>query len=217
MKRIVARSLFVAGSLFWGQALAHQCVGFDDVEAEDPFCPNIEWIKNRGITLGCAATSFCPDDVVQRITLAAFLNRLGNALEPKFAHAAQALIEASVNAGNRVCVTTPIPITGYPRVASPVGSMLYISSTAGAIYGARLVYSVDGGMVWNNWTVTESMGSSNSSSFTSLSPTANAQILDVGQIALFAILPVPSGGSVTVAGCELTVRMDSHTGAASPH
>jgi hypothetical protein len=217
MKRIVAWSFFVVGSLLSGQALAHNCVGFVDLEGEDPFCPNVEWIKNRGITLGCAATSFCPDDYVQRITMAAFMNRLGNALEPRFAHAAQALVQASVNAGNRVCATTPVAIGGYPRVASPVGSMLYISSSASAIYGARLVYSVDGGTVWNDWTSVDSVGSASGNGFTSLSPTANALILDVGQTALFAILPVAFGGTVSAAGCELTVRMDSHTGAASPY
>jgi hypothetical protein len=217
LKRIVAWSLFVVAAMLSGQASAHNCVGFTDLEGEDPFCPNVEWMKNRSITLGCTATTFCPDDYVSRVSLAAFMNRLGNALEPRFAHASQALVEASVNAGNRVCVTTPVPIAGYPRVASPVGSMLYFSSNTGAVYGARLVYSLDGGMAWNSWTSIDSVGSANGNSFTSLSPTANAVILDVGQIALFALLPVAFGGTVTAAGCELTIRMDSHTGAVSPY
>jgi len=43
---------------FAGGAYAHQCPGatgwvFDDVEAEDPFCPAITWLAQRGITLGC--------------------------------------------------------------------------------------------------------------------------------------------------------------------
>ena len=42
-------------------ALAGPCAGFTDVDDADGFCPNVEWIKNRAITLGskhsCALTS----------------------------------------------------------------------------------------------------------------------------------------------------------------
>ena len=37
-------------------ALALPCAGFTDVDDTSPFCPNVEWLSNRGITLGCAAT-----------------------------------------------------------------------------------------------------------------------------------------------------------------
>jgi len=64
------------------------CAGFADVDPIDPaiapFCANVEWIKNRGITLGCNAsgTLYCPSHNVTRLQMAAFMNRLGEALFP---------------------------------------------------------------------------------------------------------------------------------------
>jgi hypothetical protein len=64
-------------------ASAASCAEFTDVDSLDAFCPNVEWLRNRAITLGCTSTSvFCPANAVTRIQLAAFMNRLGTALTP---------------------------------------------------------------------------------------------------------------------------------------
>ena len=63
-------------------ALALPCAGFTDVDDTSPFCPNVEWLRNRGITLGCAANLYCPTDAVSRLAMAVFMNRLGTALTP---------------------------------------------------------------------------------------------------------------------------------------
>ena len=64
-------------------ALALPCAGFTDVDDTSPFCQNVEWIKNRGVTLGCTATTlYCPADAVSRLAMSAFMNRLGVALTP---------------------------------------------------------------------------------------------------------------------------------------
>lgn len=218
MKRFAAL-LFAVGLVGVDPVHAAPCAGFTDVDdTTNPFCPNIQWIKNRSITLGCGAGIFCPGNPVLREQMAAFLNRLGNALEPTFAHAAQAGVAAQVNAPARVCVTSPVTITDYPRVASPAGSMLYVSATVagGANFTARLVYSTDGGMVWNNWSSLETTAGTHSNIYASMSPTAGPVILDVGQVAAFAIQPNNFAGTAFDAGCELTVRMDSHTGALPP-
>ncbi len=80
----------VAG--FQGEANAQFCPGaggtvFIDVPIADPFCPSITWIAERGVTLGCVDLGggqalYCPADNVNRTQMAAFLNRLGNALFP---------------------------------------------------------------------------------------------------------------------------------------
>ena len=61
---------------------AQNCAPFNDVLASDPFCANIQWMYNRGVTLGCAAPGgqqwYCPADFVHRDQMAAFMNRLGN-------------------------------------------------------------------------------------------------------------------------------------------
>src|SRR5688572_26223610 len=57
---------------------AQPCTPFTDVSAQDAFCTNVQWMYNRGITLGCTATTYCPSQFVSRIQMAAFMNRLGN-------------------------------------------------------------------------------------------------------------------------------------------
>jgi hypothetical protein len=61
---------------------AAPCAGFTDVEDTDAFCPNVTWIKNRTITLGCDVGLYCPTAAVSRLALAAFLNRLGDVVLP---------------------------------------------------------------------------------------------------------------------------------------
>ena len=61
--------------------LAAPCGGFTDVDdanpAHAPFCDSVEWMKLRNITLGCTATLYCPDTLVTRLQMAAFMFRLG--------------------------------------------------------------------------------------------------------------------------------------------
>lgn len=71
-----------AGCVLASSALAAPCAGFDDVEDTNDFCSNVTWIKNRGITLGCSPGLYCPDALVTRLSMAAFLNRLGEVLVP---------------------------------------------------------------------------------------------------------------------------------------
>lgn len=70
--------LLVAGAPTAGA----QCAGFSDVPTTSGFCANVAWIKNRNITQGCAPGLYCPNDPVTRLQMAAFLNRLGDALLP---------------------------------------------------------------------------------------------------------------------------------------
>ncbi len=72
-------------SLAFGVALtaaapvqAQICAPFTDVAAADGFCSSIQWMHNRGITVGCAPDQYCPADNVRRDQMAAFMFRLGN-------------------------------------------------------------------------------------------------------------------------------------------
>jgi hypothetical protein len=50
------------------------CAGrFTDVPATDPFCGFIERLAADGITGGCTATQFCPNDPVSRGQMAVFI------------------------------------------------------------------------------------------------------------------------------------------------
>lgn len=101
-------------------AMAQTCVGFTDVPAADAFCPNIEWMKNRGITTGCtSATVYCPGGNVTRSAMSAFMNRLGNALTPEDvpAVAFTSTGRLALNTPPIVCQTSDYGVTGYPRRA----------------------------------------------------------------------------------------------------
>ena len=78
-KWLAETGLAVVLSLVSTASLALPCAGFTDVEDTSPFCANVTWLKNRGITLGCtSATLYCPNDFVSRLQMAAFMIRLGD-------------------------------------------------------------------------------------------------------------------------------------------
>ena len=100
-KSLLAAVLFVLAA-FCNPALAQPfCPGvspwvFDDVAASDPFCSNITWMAQNNITLGCSLIDvdhrlYCPDTFVNRKAMAAFMNRLGDALFPSTCAAGQVM------------------------------------------------------------------------------------------------------------------------------
>ena len=98
--RSVRITLFLLTFAISPVVAAAPCAGFTDVDDTSAFCANVEWVKNRAITLGCtSATSYCPSDPVTRLQMAAFMNRLGTALEPRFRYRAQSNLANNVNAG----------------------------------------------------------------------------------------------------------------------
>jgi hypothetical protein len=48
---------------------------FTDVPVSDPNFPYVQKLKEQGITLGCTATLFCPNDIATRETAAVFIIR----------------------------------------------------------------------------------------------------------------------------------------------
>ena len=84
-----------------GEAFAQFCPGlppwvFDDVPSNHPFCTDITWMAQRGVTLGCAAIDanhrlYCPADRVRRDQMAAFMHRLSDALFPLTCAAGQVM------------------------------------------------------------------------------------------------------------------------------
>jgi len=81
------------------EAAAQFCPGlspwvFTDVPSNHPFCTDITWMAERGVTVGCSATSatqrqYCPDQSVRRDQMAAFMHRLSDALFPTSCAAGQ--------------------------------------------------------------------------------------------------------------------------------
>lgn len=74
----IARAMLAAGFFAASPAaVAAPCAGFDDVSDSDPFCVYVDWMKNRGITLGLTPTQYDPAGYVTRMQMAAFMYRLG--------------------------------------------------------------------------------------------------------------------------------------------
>ncbi|GIK86053.1 MAG: hypothetical protein BroJett026_15340 [Betaproteobacteria bacterium] len=123
------------------------CVAFDDVDATSPFCPSVEWIKNRSITLGCVATLYCPSDVATRLQMAAFMNRLGTTLGGRALFVEAATGAVDLDADPVVCQTADVATGTYERRAVADGSY---SGTAGAdaAFAADVVASFDAGATW---------------------------------------------------------------------
>jgi hypothetical protein len=58
--------------------LAANCDGFTDVDSADStYCSAVTYIKDKGITLGCTGTQYCPNNYVTRLQMALFLQRMG--------------------------------------------------------------------------------------------------------------------------------------------
>ena len=94
------------------------CGGFTDVTTGDSFCNASEWLKNRGITLGCTATQYCPTQNVTRAQMALFMQRLGDAIAPH-AYADNVLPFGFLAIDQRpsFCTTAAFPAANFPRVA----------------------------------------------------------------------------------------------------
>jgi hypothetical protein len=111
-------SLLVALALGAGPASvapveAAPCAGFIDVDdsvpGQAPFCGNVAWMKNRQVTLGCSLpNSYCPNQDVIRLSMAAFLNRLGNALTPKNLTANNSGSTLNLDTPNQLCAVSSL-------------------------------------------------------------------------------------------------------------
>jgi len=92
IKWLAVPAVALALSLASTAAQAAPCAGFTDVDDTSPFCVNVTWLKNRGVTLGCTSTTlFCPGDFVSRLQMAIFMNRLGDSLFPLTCAAGQVM------------------------------------------------------------------------------------------------------------------------------
>lgn len=204
-------------------ALAQPCSGFTDVDVGSPFCPNVDWLKNRSITLGCTSTTlYCPNDPVTRLAMAAFLNRLGNALTPVTVRVEESGGAVDLSTSPVVCETANQPITGFPRSfmvwatitakGAPDGDVLVqvVRSANGGAYGSTNQLGRNFSLrtpVWNGTTVLSSPQPD---------PVWN---LDVGSTYRFALRVLRSGSTSNISSyhCHLIVELRSRQGATFPH
>jgi hypothetical protein len=195
---------------------APPCAGFNDVDALSSVCPNVEWIRNRGVTLGCAAGLYCPNQSVRRDSMAAFLNRLGEALTPH-----QLLVDTSPGAADLdnntvVCQTANLAVTGFPRRAYLDLAFAGIAPAAVDL-AANLVVSTNSGASWTQVTTLANRGSIPANGWGSLA-NLGTQDLTVGQSVRFGVRLNRVSGSADLSDsrCNLRVLVISRDGASSP-
>jgi hypothetical protein len=212
-------------------ALAQQCVGFGDVLASSPFCPNVEWVKNRGVTLGCGdGSNYCPSDPVTRLQMAIFLNRLGVALTPiDLAPVSSGGVVGVSPVGNPViCPTADFTVPGtaapplypFPRRAVINGTAILSGPTANIDVMVQIVFSTNAGIAWT------AIGNSDQYQIlrTGLTPVDHATLspfgavdINVGQTMRFGIRLGQAAGSGTItAACTTLVQIWNRNGTSSP-
>ena len=222
-------------------ALAAPCAGFTDVDDSSGFCPNVEWVKNRSITLGCtSATLYCPSDNVTRLTMAAFLNRLGTALTPAFIRKRQTGLELGAlnySSTQTVCDTGPIApsivgfdVNGYPRTAIVTGLLNVYTPDGPFDLQAQLVFSTNGGASWQSAPQGDgfaygSLYQTSPGSGVLFAPPFDISLrpftffdLNVGFSYRFALqgLRKAGTGSIATTYCEVHVQIVNRNGTASP-
>jgi hypothetical protein len=129
-------------------ARAQNCAGFTDVTVFNSFCTNVQWIKNRGITQGCGAgATYCPNDPVSRLQMAAFMNRLGNVLTPRVLSTETTGTISDLANPAFVCQTEDVQQVNYTREVHADGSFSFTPSNDGLLQ-LSVFYSFDSGATW---------------------------------------------------------------------
>lgn len=196
-----------------------QCAGFTDVLATSGFCPNVEWLKNRGITLGCTGTEYCPGAAVSRLAMAAFMNRLGNVLTPVTLSVDGAPGALDLDAGPVVCATADVVLAGYPRRVM-LDALLSATAPAPADFVLQAVVSADGGGTWTPLAGAGAPGGVGGNAWGVVAALAQAD-LGVSQTVRFGAraLRGSHAGAVDLSDsrCQLRVMVYSRTGTESPY
>jgi hypothetical protein len=207
--------------LAWIPSLAGAapCAGFVDVDAASAFCPNVEWLKNRSITLGCGPGTYCPTDAVSRLSMAAFMNRLGDALTPTALRVDLAPGALDLDASPVICQSPAFDVTGYPRRAI-VDIAVTGRASADTTFATTPVLSVDGGASWTSLAQIAARTQVGATRWRGVSHFAHAA-LDVGTQFRFGVRVDRGGSAGTVdlvdSRCQLRVLIFSRDGTSPPY
>lgn len=237
VKRFLFAGAFALAAAAAGPAaVAAPCAGFTDVDDSSGFCPNVEWLKNRSITLGCtSATTYCPTDAVTRLSMAAFMNRLGTALTPITIRKRVAAGAQNFSTLRTLCATD-VPdgapagpgftVTGFPRKAIVTALLnAFTLDTGGMNLEASVVYSIDNGATWV--LSPRGDGFAFGSLYANLTPPDDISLrahtvidLAVGQTYQFAVqgrrTSSTGGGANANAYCEVHVEVVNRNSTTSP-
>lgn len=201
---------------------AAPCSGFTDVDSTSGFCPNVDWLKNRAVTQGCTSTTlFCPTGSVTRLSMAAFMNRLGTAMTPAILYddATGGALDLD-NPPPVVCATAAFPTGTFPRSVQLGATLTAQTNATTAALDLMLVQSTNGGATWTPLNTTPS-------SISGASKRMNAAVwkgdlpLTVSATYLFGLRVTRAAASGTTGDligwtCQLKAVVTSRTGSTAP-
>lgn len=197
---------------------APACGGFSDVDPTSAFCPNVEWLRNRQVTLGCIAGLYCPNDVVFRLQMAAFMNRLGTAGTDLVLSAQAQPGAIDLDTSTVVCQTTDFAVVNFPRRAI-VDAILSGQGAANVSFVAEAVASFDAGVTWAPLAGTAVAGSAASGNWGNVRA-AGARDLDVGQSVRFGLRVsrggLPGAGGLSAGRCNVRAQIGNRVTGYSP-
>ena len=121
------RMTTLVGAAFLGAMLAvpvtvYASHRFKDVPESHTFHDDIDWIADNGITFGCNPPNndeYCPDDLVTRGQMAAFMKRLATGMGPRAASATEP--NPPDGADYRLSVELAAPAPGVLVISGGVG------------------------------------------------------------------------------------------------
>jgi len=169
-------------------------------------------MKNRAVTLGCGGANYCPDNNVSRLSMAAFMKRLGDALSGIAILRVQTSGVLDFATAPIVCQTDPIAAATAPRRA--VLDVIF-AGLAGADNLARvqLMVSEDGGATWSDTQLFTPRATFRTGQWRSVRVAGHSDV-EAGKTVRFGVqLSLPAGpGSVTNSTCRLRVRLENSAG-----
>ena len=210
--RLARFALFACAAFVPSAAFAAPCAGFSDLDDTSPFCVDVQWLKNRAVTLGCTVGTYCPNDSMTRLQMALFMRRFANVVEPEFAIAQDLNVAATISTSQGiVCETQTIAATNYSRTATPAGTTLVHGGPGINDVAATLVYRTPPNTLWQAWGP-PSRTANQPGQPVSQSPAATPLAMAAGSNYAFAIRTNGGTGgipNVSIGQCVLSVRVDN--------
>ena len=194
------------------------CGGYTDVDPTSLFCANIEWLKDRRITLGCMPGQYCPLDASLRQNMAAFMNRLGTSVTNVVLSVQAQPGAIDLDVPTVVCSTADFAVVDFPRMAT-VDGIVSGQGAGSASFVTEAVASFDAGATWALLSNTNVVGSATAGHWGNVR-TTGVRDLDVGQTVRFG-LRVSRGGfagaaDLTASQCNVRAAIGNRVTNYSP-
>jgi len=170
-------------------------------------------MKNRAVTLGCGGANYCPDNNVSRLSMAAFMKRLGDALSGVSILRVVSTGALDFATAPVVCQTDPIAAATAPRRAVHDAVFAGLAG-ADSLARAQLVVSEDNGVTWTDTQLYTPRATFRAGQWRNVRAAGHRDV-EAGKAVRFGVqmsLPGGGAGGVTDSTCRLRVRLENSAG-----